>query len=114
VKSSLNKRHIEYAGAGAESVRQLCRTSAPVVYVEGRYKPKKPHRIRAGIITFSSDWRPPLGKPLQRTIKNLAPQKRLDFGCVLHEGAFAKNDIDMQVVVWMTERRVIIWPCLED
>jgi hypothetical protein len=91
VKPSLNKRYIEYTGAGAESVRQLFRTSAPVVYVEGRYKPKKPHRIQAGIITFSSDWRPPFGKPLQRTIENLAPQKRLDFGCVLDEGAFAVN-----------------------
>lgn len=88
VKQALNKQHVEYAAEKAESVRGLRRTSVPIVHAGGTYPPRPTFEILAGIITTSSDWKPPFGKPFQEAMKALNPQQRLKIGCVLDSGSF--------------------------
>lgn len=88
VKQNLNKENIEYAGAKAQSVRKLYRTSATIPHAGGEYSPKKPFNIAAGIVTFKSGWKPPLDSKFDDVIAKLQKDKRIDFGCVLKSGAF--------------------------
>lgn len=86
VRQELSKQTIVYAGGKVESVRRLRRTSAPVPYVEGEYKPKELHPILGGLLTMESAWTPPLGDPLGRALQE-APTT-LDLGCALRHGSF--------------------------
>lgn len=88
VKQDLSKGHMEYAGRKAESVRSLYRTSAPIPYANGIYKPKPPHRILAGVLTTSSGWTPIYGKPFKSCLANYSTNQQVDCGCVLNGGSF--------------------------
>lgn len=88
IKQALNKPHIEYAAEKAESVRALKRTSVPIVYAGGTYSPRPVFDIVAGLITTSSDWSPPFGKPFREIIGTLKPWQRLNIGCSLANGSF--------------------------
>lgn len=88
VKPSLNKKYMEYAGAKAESVRKLRRTSAPIPYAGGTYSPKTPHRILAGVLTNSVEWKDPFGKPFQKCLSGYSEIQQIDCGCVLSAGTF--------------------------
>lgn len=89
VKQELNRDYILYAGAKAESVRRLGRTSAEIPHAGGMYPPKPLHRIPAGIVTLDPGWNPALGKPFTQAIKDLDKEEQLDFGCVLNGGSFS-------------------------
>ncbi|MED1724726.1 DUF6602 domain-containing protein [Brevibacillus parabrevis] len=88
IKQTLNKQHIEYAAEKAESVRALKRTSVPIVHAGGTYPPRPVFDIVAGLITTSSDWTPPFGKPYQEAMGALKPWQRLNIGCTLDSGSF--------------------------
>lgn len=88
VKPAINKKMIEYAGEKVKSVRILKRTSAPVPNIYGTAKPKKPHRILAGILTLNSEWKDPFGKSFKTVIESLPNKARIDIGCALQCGAF--------------------------
>ena len=88
VKQELNKSHMEYAGKKAESVRKLYRTSAPIPYANGTYKPKVLHRILAGILTSVSGWDKPFGDSWKKCIENYTESQQVDCGCVLSRGSF--------------------------
>ena len=88
VKPTLDAGHVEYAGEKAGSVRRLRRTSAPIPHAGGRYGPKKPHRILAGVLTPESGWNPPLGTALRSALKKLPTHERLDLGGALRDGSF--------------------------
>lgn len=87
-KQEINAQYIEYAQAKAASVRRLRRTSVPIHYAGGIYKPRKPQKILAGILALESSWHPPLGKPFREALKKARPSGRLDLGCALKHGAF--------------------------
>lgn len=91
VKPCLNKQHMEYAGAKAESVRKLHRTSAPIPYAGGTYSPKLPHRILAGILSNNSSWKDPFGEPFRKCLFGYSKLQQLDCGCVLTAGAYFFN-----------------------
>lgn len=91
-KQSLNADQVSYASEKIRSVRALHRTSLPVPYVDGVYKPKTPHRILGGILTFESDWSPALGDPLQVALGKATGDGQLDLGCVAAAGMFSIND----------------------
>lgn len=91
VKPELNKHTIKYAGEKAESVRNLHRTSAPIPHAGGCYAPKPLTPILAGILALSSTWNPPLGNSLEKYIKGLSNNQRLNFGCTLQSGSFKVN-----------------------
>ena len=88
VKQELNRGNLEYAANKVASVRRLRRTSVPIVHAGGEYQPKEPFRILGGILTTSSEWKPPLGSPFQDALAGLQQEGRLDFGCALQHGAF--------------------------
>ncbi len=71
VKQDLTREHLLYAGAKAASVRRLHRTSAPIPYAEGAYKPRPLPRIVAGIVTYQSSWVPPFGEPFRNALAEL-------------------------------------------
>ena len=88
VKQDLKKSHMEYAGRKAESVRALYRTSAPIPYAGGTYKPKPLHRIYAGILTSVSEWVDPYGDPFMKCLYEYDENQQIDCGCVLSGGSF--------------------------
>jgi len=88
VKQELNATYLQSAMKKAASVRRLRRTSAPVPYAAGTYKPKKPPRILAGILALASSWTPPLGASLYSMVKGPTAEESLDLGCALRHGAF--------------------------
>jgi hypothetical protein len=88
VKQGLNASNIEYAGLKASSVRRLKRTSAPIPHAGGRFEPKDPPYILAGLLTYSSDWNPAFGTPLDEAFGRANADERIDIGCVLQAGSF--------------------------
>lgn len=88
IKQTINKKYLEYAGKKASSVRKLFRTSAPVPYVEGKYKKKPLYKIISGILTLDSDWQLPFGKSFVSVLKSYKPDEQLDLGCILNSGYF--------------------------
>jgi hypothetical protein len=69
-------------------VRRLHRTSLPIPYAKGVYPPKPLIPIYGGLLTFESDWKPPLGQPLLDALGNGDDDGRLDLGCVAAHGFF--------------------------
>jgi hypothetical protein len=87
-KQSINLDQIRYAQDKVASVRRLYRTSLPIPYAGGTYPAKSPSEIMGGILTFESDWNPPLGKPLSNALEANKGDGRLDLGCVAAHGIF--------------------------
>ncbi len=88
VKQDLSREHVLYAGGKAASVRRLHRTSGPIPYADGAYKPRPLPRIVAGIVTYQSSWTPSFGEPFRSALAELAADNQLDVGCALLHGAF--------------------------
>lgn len=88
VKQDLNRDHVLYAGAKAASVRRLYRTSAPIPFADGSYKPRPLPRLLAGLVSYQSAWNPPFGEPLVSALAELHEDEQLDIGCALVNGAF--------------------------
>jgi hypothetical protein len=70
-------------------VRRLHRTSLPIPYANGVYPAKPLPHILGGLLTFESDWKPPLGDPLTQALSGGDPAGRLDLGCVAAHGLFS-------------------------
>jgi hypothetical protein len=95
VKQTLERGTIEYAAGKVGSVRRLRRTSAPVYYVEGKYKPKPLERIIGGLLAMESDWNPALGEPLEKALTDFGGEESgIDIGCALRDGAFEVSAVD--------------------
>jgi hypothetical protein len=88
-KQSINAGQVAYAQEKVASVRRLHRTSLPIPYAKGTYPPKPLIPILGGILTFESDWTPPLGPPLEAALAQGDDVGRLDLGCVAAHGHFA-------------------------
>ena len=88
VKQTINLENVRYAQAKIASVRKLYRTSLPIPHAADKpYPPKTPFHILGGLLTFESEWKPPLGDSL---LDALDPNHscRLDLGCVASHGIF--------------------------
>lgn len=48
--------------------------------------------ILGGVLTFESDWSPPLGDPLQKALSGGDATSRLDLGCVAAHGMFYRGN----------------------
>lgn len=103
-KQTANANKVAYAQRKIRSVRTLKRTSLPIPHVDGMY-PKKPlFHILGGLLTFDSDWKPPLGAPFERALLSDMAEGRLDIGCVASHGHFEVNE-DGTGVVFETEHK---------
>jgi hypothetical protein len=96
-KQSINAIQVQYAQSKVASVRRLHRTSLPIPYANGIYPPKPSIPILGGLLTFESDWSPPLGEPLQDVLMAGNSDGRLDLGCVAAHGHF---DLDVRSQVY--------------
>ncbi|MEX0985437.1 MAG: DUF6602 domain-containing protein [Actinomycetota bacterium] len=94
VKQTIDRGVVEYASGKVSSVRSLTRTSAPVPYVQGEYRPKPLHRIIGGLLTMDSAWTPPLGNAFEAALQEFGGEGGLDIGCVLSAGSFEVDEHD--------------------
>jgi len=85
-KQTINASNIKYAQEKVDSVRKLHRTSLPIPYAKGTYPAKPPINILGGILTFESDWTPPIGNSLITALSE--DVGRLNMGCVAAHGYF--------------------------
>ena len=88
-KQSINAEQVNYAQDKIQSVRRLYRTSLPIPHAGGTYPPKALPHIIGGLLTFESDWKPPLGQSLLEALDKGLGERRLDIGCVAAHGMFA-------------------------
>jgi len=89
VKAHIDAGNLAYAGEKAASVRRLRRTSAPIPHAGGRFKPKKPPVILAGVLSLDTRWSPRHDRAFRAVFPKMKPEARLDLGCVLRDRAFA-------------------------
>jgi len=57
-----------------------------------------------GLLTFQSDWNPPLGSALEQALDSGDTEGRLDLGCIAAHGHFAYDSADKKYV-FTTEGR---------
>lgn len=88
-KQTANADVVKYAMEKASTVRALHRTSLPIPHAGGTYEPKPLPQILGGILTFESDWKPPLGESLIKTLLAATDAERLDLGCIAAHGTFS-------------------------
>ena len=88
VKQELKREHVRYSGKKAASVRQLHRTSTPIVHAGGTFASKHSFDVLAGIVALDSAWKCPLGKGLVAALASLADAERINLGCALNHGSF--------------------------
>ncbi|PDT80857.1 DUF6602 domain-containing protein [Sinorhizobium sp. BJ1] len=87
-KQSINAEQIEYAQKKIASVRRLHRTSLPIPHAGGVYPAKPLIPILGGLLTFESDWNPPLGQSLISALEKSPAEEALNLGCVAAHGHF--------------------------
>src|SRR3984957_14012829 len=90
-KQTANAALVKYAQEKVASVRRLHRTSLPIPYAKGVYPPKPLIPILGGLLTFESEWSPPLGPSFEKALSADAGDGRLDLGCVASHGHFFFN-----------------------
>jgi hypothetical protein len=87
-KQTINSGLVKYAQDKVASVRRLHRTSLPIPHAGGTYAAKPPGYILGGLLTFESDWNPPMGEPLVGALTSEDAHRRLDLGCIAAHGTF--------------------------
>lgn len=89
VKQTINTEHVSYAKSKVASVRRLQRTSLPIPHAGGEYDAKPLIHIYGGLLTFESDWTPPLGVSLRDSLNtSREDENHLDLGCIAAHGYF--------------------------
>jgi hypothetical protein len=90
VKPEIDKGYVAYAAAKLRSVRELRRTSAPIVDRGVVKSPREPFDLIGGILAIESGWKPMFGEPFIKAVTAQAAQyeTRIDIGCATGAGAF--------------------------
>lgn len=79
---------LAYAQEKVASVRRLHRTSLPIPHAGGTFPAKPAIPIIGGLLTFESEWKPPLGPSLRKALALHLDQGRMDIGCLAAHGHF--------------------------
>jgi len=87
-KQTADANLVKYAQDKVASVRRLHRTSLPIPHAGGVYPPKQLIPIVGGLLTFESEWKPPLGESFEKVLNEGRGDRRLDIGCVASHGHF--------------------------
>lgn len=87
-KQSVDAGMVAYAQEKVASVRKLHRTSLPIPHAGGTYPPKPLIPILGGLLSFESEWDPPLGDSLSKALQAQQGDGQLDIGCVAAHGHF--------------------------
>jgi hypothetical protein len=91
-KQSIDAAQVDYAARKIASVRALHRTSLPIPSAGGMQPAKPPGPIIGGLVTFESEWSPPMGEPLRNALVAADAVASLDLGCVAAHGIFMQAD----------------------
>jgi hypothetical protein len=91
-KQSIDASQVDYAAKKIASVRALHRTSLPIPSANGLQPAKVRGRIIGGLLTFESEWSPPMADPLKNALQAAEPTAPLDMGCVAAHGNFFRTD----------------------
>jgi hypothetical protein len=91
-KQSIDASQVDYAAEKIASVRALHRTSLPIPSAGGMQPPKIPGHVIGGLLSFESEWSPPMGDPLIKGLKAAEAVASLDVGCVAAHGNFYRTD----------------------
>lgn len=97
-KQTVNAQYVQYAKQKVSSVRNLYRTSEPIPYVEGVYSPKPLTPILGGVLSFESDWTPPLGVTFLDSLKTSETAEILNIGCIASHGVFTLSTESKYVI----------------
>lgn len=92
-KQTADAALVKYAQEKVASVRRLHRTSLPIPYAKGIYPPKPLIPILGGLLTFESEWNPPLGPSFEKALRAEVGDGRLDLGCVAAAGHFFLDEV---------------------
>lgn len=90
-KQTIDLGLVNYAQDKVASVRWLHRTSLPIPHAGGTYPAKPPIAILGGILTFESEWKPPMGEPLAAALNSSTGDRQLDLGCIASHGHFSRD-----------------------
>ncbi len=91
-KQTISAGIIDYAQRKVASVRRLHRTSLPIPHAGGTFSPKALSPIIGGILSFDSEWNPPLGDSLITALSKDTAEGLLNIGCVASHGTFGCDD----------------------
>lgn len=92
-KQTINAANVSYAREKLRSVRRLHRTSVQIPTASGLAPAKDPEHILGGLLTFESEWAPPLGDPLLGSLLDaVTDEDRIDLGCVSSHGLIMINE----------------------
>lgn len=98
VKPTINKTYLEYAADKAKSVRDLVRTSIPIIHIDGTSPPKQPFPILAGIIAPDVEWLEGVtSSSFNTNLVALTNERSIDYGLALSDRSF--DSFDGQVVL---------------
>jgi hypothetical protein len=103
-KQTVNAALVQYAQNKIASVRRLRRTSLPIPHAGGTYPPKPLIPILGGLLSFESEWNPPLGQALESALNSDNAKGRLDLGCVAAHGHFAYSADDERYILTLEGR----------
>lgn len=93
-KQTANAALVNYAQDKVATVRRLHRTSLPIPHAGGVYPPKQLIPILGGLLTFESEWSPPLGPSFEKALLAGTGDQQLDLGCVASRGHFFRGEMD--------------------
>lgn len=91
IKQDLDKTNMDYAVNKFKSVRELKRTSVPIVSANGTALPKPLHNIVSGILTVDSTWVDPILKHVTPYMLNKPENEIIDLTCCVKKGSFAND-----------------------
>ncbi len=91
-KQTANAALVGYAQDKVATVRRLHRTSLPIPHAGGVYPPKPLIPILGGLLTFESEWSPPLGASFEKALLAGTGDRQLDLGCVASHGHFFRDN----------------------
>lgn len=99
VKPTINKPYLDYAGDKAKSVRELIRTSIPIVHAGGEYPAKPLFPIVAGIVAANVDWAEGfISDAFINSYSELKELRQIDCGLAVSGSCFDTYIGDLQVV----------------
>jgi hypothetical protein len=108
VKHDIRRPAIEDAAEKAESVRRLNRTTVPVRFVAGTYKPKALFEIAAGILALESWWADGMGDALKKVLGECSQAGFLNLGCSVRDGSFEARPTKRGVEVETSTRETAL------
>lgn len=102
VKQDISKKHIQYAGKKASSVRRLKRTSVSINNAGKVFEPKDHFEIIAGLLCSKSSWSSLSSSKvnIKKHLSSLKENEKLNVSCCLKVGCiqFAeKNDVEISL-----------------